>query len=481
MARRIPHRWLLLGLLLVLARHVWVSAYVHPYLDDFAYAVAGQRSALLDRWLHEYQHWNGRWVSNLLVLRGPLAGGLEQGLALYRLVPVLLMLLTATGAMLLVRSFMDRSTSSGVPWLAALLFLAVYLHLMPHAGEGFYWYTGAISYQLPSALLLVHAAVLLSQWRQGPSVKGTLLMVLLMAWMAGSTEVHMVLLVLLQAGVLVLRKRAVGHVEAVWWVMFGWAVALALVMILAPGNAVRGAMFPARHDVLLTLSHAVLQTARFTLLWVVSPALLLVSWLFLRHRWHQRAEGSLASALGVGPWVALVLPFLVVFITMLLPYWSTGMLGQHRTVNVALLAFLPLWFVALAVWEERVLRPRGWSARWLDGPATPWPWVALGICLLVMRHDGTVSRELLDCTLHRYDRHVQERYGLLREAIAKGATALDVPAVPVPPRTLGILEPGNDPAGHWNRSMVAYFGADELQLRVVRTTVPTVTSPHERE
>jgi hypothetical protein len=179
-------RWLLLTLLMLLARHVWVAAYVHPYLDDFAYALAGQRSGLLERWLHEYRHWNGRWASNVLVLRGPLVLGLENGMAFYRLVPVLLMLLTVVGAAALVRSLFGEWLGKHRVWLIAALFLLLYLHLMPHRGEGVYWYTGAISYQLPSALLLFHLAVMVRLWRSGPSTARIALLLVLMAWMAGA-------------------------------------------------------------------------------------------------------------------------------------------------------------------------------------------------------------------------------------------------------------------------------------------------------
>jgi len=175
---------------------------------------------------------------------------------------------------------------------------------------------------------------------------------------------------------------------------------------------------------------------------------------------------------------ALVLPFLLVFITMLLPYWSTGILGQHRTVNVALFVFLPAWFLALAILEEKVLGPRGWTPLVWLGRKEPLIGAALFVCLLVLGNDGKVTRELLDGTLRRYDSHMLARYELLRAAIADGAVEVVLPAVVDPPECLGILEPGPDPNSHWNRSMSAYFGADDMRIIVVpAVNTGTTTAP----
>ena len=80
-----------------------MAAYVHPYADDLSYAVAGIRTPLLERLVHEYTSWNGRYTSNLLVLRTPLVLGLQPGLVLYRLCAVFLFVLTWVVALLVWR------------------------------------------------------------------------------------------------------------------------------------------------------------------------------------------------------------------------------------------------------------------------------------------------------------------------------------------------------------------------------------------
>ena len=45
-------------LLVALARYVAVAFFVHPFADDFSYAVAGMHNDLFKRLADEYQFWN---------------------------------------------------------------------------------------------------------------------------------------------------------------------------------------------------------------------------------------------------------------------------------------------------------------------------------------------------------------------------------------------------------------------------------------
>ncbi|MCB0766204.1 MAG: hypothetical protein KDB95_03240, partial [Flavobacteriales bacterium] len=53
-------------LLLALLRHLLLALFVHPYADDYSYAVAGLGTPLVEGLLREYSSWNGRYASNIL-------------------------------------------------------------------------------------------------------------------------------------------------------------------------------------------------------------------------------------------------------------------------------------------------------------------------------------------------------------------------------------------------------------------------------
>ena len=464
MSGRFPRILFLVLLGVVLARYVVLACYVHPFADDFSYAVAGMRTELLPRLWDEYNLWNGRWFSNILVLRGPLVLGMERGLALYRTVPVLLMLLTWVCSFSLVRAFAPRLER----WRAATaagVFLVVFLQLMPDLSEGVYWYTGAVTYLLPGALLLL----LLSCWvlwsrPSGEAVGMGRAIVLgaLGAVIAGCNEVHMVLLVLGIAAVLVVRSKALGRIDRSVLAILAIVVLAALVMVLAPGNAGRGGQFPLRHQFFHSLGWGALQTARFLASWALSPTLLLVSVLYLINL--RTMKDGLVFTRSIGPWSALALVVVPVFFVMVLPYWSTGLLGQHRTVNAALLFVLPCWFIALAIWDRHWFRS-GTRVRPVVGRSFErLVQVILLFVLFFTGSGGRVSHDLWNGNAQAFDAALMERYERIEQARDEGATEVVLPRPSPLPESLRYLDASPDP-GQWiNRSLAYYFYADTMAI-----------------
>lgn len=467
MDRRLAWAFIVL-LLIALARYVAVAFFVHPFADDFSYAVAGMRTELLPRLLDEYRFWNGRWFSNILVLRGPLVLGMENGLWLYRLVPIVLLSLTWCGAFALIRAIAPAlERTKGL--LGASLFLLLYLHLMPDLSEGIYWYTGAVSYQLPGALMLF----LFARWirvlcaeEQVPA-RAIVINALLAAIIAGCSEVHMVFMVLLHTAVLVLRWRSNGRTDRPVAIVLAVVLIAAVVMILAPGNAGRGGQFPHKHEILRTLGWGALQTARFLATWILSPALLISSILFLSiSGWLHERSPLLKRAFGLRPWVVVIVLVVPVFAAMALPYWGTGLLGQHRTVNATLLLFLPLWFVLLTAVDQHWLRPSG-RARVLMVPRfRAIAFVLLALAVFATGSGGMVSRDLLSGSLCDFDTMLSDRYQLIEEAKKQASDEVILRELVAIPRSLRYIDGAHDPEQWINRSIAYYFEADTMDVRI---------------
>jgi hypothetical protein len=468
-----PRTWsvlLALILLLALARHIWLAVYVHPYADDFSYAVAGMRQPLLERLAQEYASWNGRYFSNVLVLRNPLVLGLDEGLVLYRTIPIALILFTwfATYRFLSALAGTSRyRTSAGFVALAGVL---LFLHGLPDASEGIYWYTGAVTYQVPNALGLILVANWIIALRRELHYVGPLwwcVQALLVIIIAGCNELHMAYLVLFHGGLLIWCRSYVPPAQRTVLIFLGLSVVCGLVVALAPGNATRGANFPLRHEIVRTLGYSVAQTGRFIGEWLLDPVFLLASALFIA--WRRRAPNArVLFTPFLDRRVALVLPAVVVFVAMFVTYWPTGLLGQYRTVNAAWFFFLPTWFVMLAVWEPHLpgwIQPGLLSSRILKGLT-----IAAALLLFVIGRDGKLSYDLLFGRAARYDHAVAERYRLITLAVGSGENGpLELPAIE-PPRSLVVL-PLNASPDHWvNRSMADYFG--NAQLNIIASTPP---------
>ncbi len=462
----------LVAVVLILLRYVVIAFHVHPFADDFSYAVAGMHNPLLKRLVDEYHFWNGRWFSNILVLRGPLVLGLHGGLPLYRMVPVLLLVLLGGGAYALVHAVapsLGRLRKLGV----VLVLLALFLHLLPDLSEGVYWYTGAVTYLLPNALLLFLLAVWLRIEHVMPTSRPLwlVLAVVLICCIAGCNELHMVYLVLFHGFGLLLVSRHSKRLASRWVIGLVVACIAAVFMITAPGNAGRAAQFPLRADVMHTVYWGALQTGRFLLTWMASPAFILFSLIAL-HFLQVRMEEFRSRLQGIAlrPRWVLVLMVSVVFISMALPYWSTGLLGQHRTVNATLVPFLVLWcWFLLGVARERAMARRPSPL----GPRMQLVAVLLlAVSLAFTGVGGRLTGDLLSGAFPRFDAGLHDRYLQLEEAAVSHSPEVQVPTV-LPPDGFRYLDGTSDP-GHWiNRSIMQYFGADDTRLVIGKEKAST--------
>lgn len=470
MKARLPLRIAQLVLLVAMLRHLWLALYIHPYADDFSYAVVGMTTLLGERLVQEYTSWNGRYFSNILVLRSPLVLGMGQGLWLYRAAAIVLILFTWYAAFHFLRALLPK-LPRGSAATGALAFVLLYLHAMPDASEGFYWYTGAVTYQLANVLSLFLAANWVQRLRDpaDPSPAWYAAQCLLIVAIAGSNEVHMAFLVLGHAALVLWKWR-----EARQWyrpaiVLFFMAISCGIVVAVAPGNNTREALFPLRHDVWRTLFHGVAQTGRFSLVWIallVLPSLFFIA--FLRKGIMHGVIAPFRRPLN--KWMVLVIPFACVFVSMVVTYWPTGLLGQHRTVNMALFYFIPAWLFALAVWDQEVFRKRKWVFDQVRPVYFRWAFVLVCTTFIWKGRDGLVTDDLISGSMARYDEGMQWRYRTL--AFSAGSAEVVGLSVVELPRSLAIL-PLDTSEAHWmNRSYAGYFGVAGVRISSAKPPAP---------
>lgn len=459
---RAPIRFLLvLGLLLP---YVWLAIQVHPFGDDWSYAVLSERYPLWPRLLQEYRDINGRFSSNVLLLCHPMALGLPSGLLVYRAVPVVLLLLLLAGSYALLRAGFRGAFGRSETSLAAALLVVMFVHGLPDLSEGLYWYTGAVTYLLPcAASLFVCAAMMILRRTNGKRWRRPLfaLAAVLLVFIALSCELHMVLAIMFTATFLYTCSVRSQRLEAVPVMLLLIALGCGVLMFLSPGNFLRALNYPQRGEVLRTLGYGALQSFRFMVLWVASPLLLSASVLWVE---VDRRYNVLAQLVPFGRNL-LVASVVVVFVIMALPYWTTGILGQHRTVNVAWFYFLPAYLVLIALGYRKILGTTGWT--WIQGPLVRRAAILTAIiALLFTGNTGRVLSDLASGRARTYDDAMHRRYALVTSAIRSGRDTLVLAPPARMPASLRILDAGPDPE-HWaNRYLVRYFGGEEMRLIV---------------
>ncbi|MFT3885194.1 MAG: DUF6056 family protein [Flavobacteriales bacterium] len=442
-----------------LALHGSIARYAHPAADDFCYAAKARGLSAIAWSIGEYHDWNGRYASNLLMWRNPLTWSADF-LPGYRMVPLLLLALSALAYRGLVRTLTDRTLRPWQEWCGGLTLLALFLNDMPAIGEGVYWYTGAVTYQLANILCTLLVASLIRFERGayfGPKPLHWTLNALLLAIIAGMDEQHLVLACAALLTWCLVRWRRGGRAP---WALLLVAVAAAAVVLSTPGNAVRGSYFTGTHRLLPSLGMTVLQTARFLGTWLLAPTLLAASVLYVQLHLHLRERVPLfARSFGIGPLAALMLIAGVVALCVFPAYWAMGMLAQHRTLNVAYWIILPLWCMALSSFLEHP-RLRGRI------PVMPHTQLRIAVALLSIAlfwtgNGGAAVADLYTGRAARYDAAMQARY---RAFASPGPVVLQPLADP--PRTLAPFEERR-PDQHWmSRCTARYFGGNEDRIRM---------------
>ncbi len=445
---------------LCIARHAWLARYAHPMADDLHYAAKDVSNGVASALQWEHAHWNGRYASNILVLCGPMRAGLDA-IDFYRLVPVLLILATIASAFIFLLTFCRPWLSVQEVLTGSLVWTALYLHVMPAIAEGFYWYTAAVTYQLANILALIYLALVARLVRK-PSPWLVLVAALLLATLTGFNEVLMLLLLTGHAGWVIfrlLRKKAVP----MWcWVLLATVIVGATVMIIAPGNVERSAYFADRYRLLPSIGMSLLQTIRFGAVWLSSPAVLGLGALYILA--HDRLSvrfPALGSGFGLKPWMTLTALPAVLFLCVFPAYWSTGILGQYRTVNVGCFLLLPLGFLHLSVWMTHS-GPRPWAFRLRSQPVVIIATVFALAGLLFLRNGHRANLDLFTGRAAHSDRQLWQRYALL-DAAPKESVII-IPPIIDPPQSIFVLDIRRDPTFLQNTDYAEWFGLKEVRL-----------------
>ena len=454
-----------LALVAVLGLYLAGCLFASPIADDFVYA-SNVRGGFWNAWVREYLGWNGRYASNALVLGTPLL----FGVAAYRVAAAMIISSTAAAVYVFVRASAADALTRREALTCSLTFCAVYLSQMPSLGEGVYWYTSAATYQLWVVPALVQLGLVIRYSRLDHHTLWDRLTLALAAVLliaaAGFNEVVM-LMMLSVYGVWLgwnLRHGSPDRMRVAGF--FAIAGVCALVVLLSPGNVVRQSMYPGvRHQLMRSTGLTVLQTLRFCADWGSNGALLIATVLFvpIAEKWLRRwprDPGRARQAFAI----------LIAGMTLVVPlatfpaYWETGLLGQHRTINVAYFAFLVLWFAAVLMWlasgSRHVVVVQSFSREWRR---------PLGIVLLaalaLTRNSYALGADLVSGRLAGFDRQMRDRFAQLQSCHARGERSCQIDPLLNKPGSFFVLDVSQNPH-HWvNAAYARYFDVAAVRSR----------------
>jgi hypothetical protein len=342
--------FLLLVFGLTAAPFLLISIFVNPLYDDFSYSNNVLRDGFLDSQINLYQHWAGRYFSNILLSLNPIIWG---NFTLYKFVPVGIILLTFLSIFYLVESLLDKSLATSSKLLTAGFITTLFLNGMPDTLDGIYWIPGSLSYQFANALTLFFLALMLKALENPgrPKVFPIILSCFFIVAIVGSSETSMVFLLFIVGSITVINFYLKSNSRWLWLGLMVLTIICSYFVISSPGNEIRGSFFANRHRLFYSTGMALAQEIRFLATWITNPVLILATILAipLIAKLLDKRE-LLKNHFYLHPLILTVLLLGLIFCGLFPPYWATGMLGQHRSVNVAYFFFVTGWFFLLTCW-----------------------------------------------------------------------------------------------------------------------------------
>ena len=426
----------LLGSILILF-FIIVGLFCHPSADDFTYAILGQQENFLETVLNERYRWNGRYISNFFVLCSPLNWG---GILGYKLMPLILI-----GFILLGTSFFFRNIVGKHYVLLALVSTVITFSIMPDITEGIYWYTGAWTYIPGGVIFLLSLSLIIKYWGK-LKIHHYLIIISLFFVASGFNEIIPLLGIVIF--VLALTKKIKEIKFIIFLTLF---ISLFVYMALAPGNSVRGDNFLNKHQLLNSLFMSSAYTIRFIGEWLLNPALFFWGVIVLKINFNDNYLNKLEFL--KNPFFVLISLITPTFICCFGPIWSTGLLGQYRTANLACFLFIPTYTLILIANRDLILKKLKFNSLFKYG------FLILIIFLITWKNQFFMFRELLNGEISQFNQDMYKRYDLIKGCKEPNC---DIPTIENNSKTLFVY-PLSDNPDHWmNKSYQLYFNSGKI-------------------
>lgn len=433
--------------------------------DDFCRALRISENSVVDCVAQDYQTFTGRWLSFGLeyAIVSQTQSQPGYGLVLLGIALVYLMALVC----LLGALFPTMESSSR--WLIAGSLLALYWVGLASTKDTCYWLCGSIEYQLSLTMILFAIALTIIAANRAAFQKPYQLPWLgaMLTAMAGASmhELYgLMLCILLTTGsVLAWKWRLAG--KTIWFTVTALAIVSLLIVLLAPGNAVRSGFSEHSGDAWVALKVGAKAALQALPDWVFNVRLLIATLLLVAC-----VPDHLKSGLWVNDRRKRVLLLVCPMVWLLLlggaflgPAWGTGHIVASRTLSAAAMIFLLGWFLnwlLLIGW----LQAKSIQLVALHPLARTAGILLLAASLILTGNTRKVARELT-AEIPAYVKAKAEWQAQLKHAATSGKKHVVLPPMINPPSTIGFSDITADPDDWINRCAAGYYGVETVRVQ----------------
>ncbi len=454
---------IILFLSLLFIPYIVLCFYAHPIADDYTY---GPESPFWNTQLELYIHWNGRYIANFFIMANPILcnSSFATLLVVYRLSALILLMLVPVSILFFLNSAIAKAISGLKKVIGAIIISLLIVALLPSLPEGIDWYPGAMTYILGCIVAFIYAGMVIRYFNDAffmNRIFHACLCILLLCIAVGFNEVQMLLLGFGHLLLFLSFKRE-GRFRSFGFVLLVCCIVFSSFMFFAPGNHFRGEYFPNSHKFLTSTCMSVLQMFRFFFSFVSKGPLWIASILFAPISYKLSQSSPFFQRISrFKPFFLFSILWVVLFLCVFPAYWSTGILGQHRTLNTACFYFIPMWFLFL----HSLYSKDNLSEKISNGITKP---IKIGIItilllsLLLTGNSGQALMELGAGKIVAFDKEMNLRYTLLEAAKKTGNKEVSLTPLQNKPSSLYVLDiqPG---CNHWiNQQQAHFFGLQKI-------------------
>lgn len=316
-----------------------LSFFAQPQADDFTFANSLHNLGWLGSQVNWYKNWFGRFSSTMLLISASYIDlqVLSKTFPIIIIFGYLLAFYIASGKLFPDVSKKFRS-------IFVLTSFLLYVSGMPSLSQGIYWFCGTATYAVANIAIIIF----LSYFDSIKDNKIFISLILLGIFIIGANETAMLLLMIC---VFVGLLKDFRNKRLLW--MFAVFVLFSLVVVLAPGNAVRSELFAGKNHRLFfstVASLGLMGTLMGT--WLLNPLLWIAAFLFCYFRQKCNLRIVLPKE---KPIFVILFLLLLIFCSPFTHFWSTGVPAPGRTLNISFFIFIYLFVYIVSLAKTQVV------------------------------------------------------------------------------------------------------------------------------
>lgn len=449
-----------IGFLLLLT-YVILGYFTWPAADDLCAGAFVTDHGFWNTQLALFQEMNARFVSTFFITLFT-----SNGIILYK-VGIIFVILVFSLSIFVFTSKLTLGIRQTI--VIALIWMLVWLNMIPDIAEVMYWLSGSVSYTFSAAVLLLFFAVCISLFSSKRSAPGTYILIGLLAILvAGAHELLVVIAISTLIYILLFVKLSSSVRKKLMWILIVFAACFFLIVF--SGSNVNRMNFYEKISIAQNIKTSMLAFLKLFTLLFSDPLFLITAVacmvggdkIFVKVKIQESKSIHLIIST-----IYILFSFLI-FIS--IPVFATGMMPSLRVYSLLTIFFVPVLFmtffrikmfffpsVHLSVIQYKMSKAFFFSI-FLILLCTGFHKIP-GDRFIFTGNQSLVIHDLYSDAFH-YDKEMQKRYSIIIESQATQNDTITLTLPEHQPKSLYFLDIGTDQTNWKSLCFKEFYGID---------------------